>query len=309
MEEDSMQSERAQNLWSSFLRSVDPLARGAHLTVSPDFHFDSIGGLAGPKEEILTYACAATNPEVYSHWGTYPPSGILLIGQEGVGKHLLAKALATQARMSFLLVDVPRMVLDVLHGGGKVSELVQQWSQILDEMPPLTIYFDELEYSRAQALGTQRTDLPVGPIMDFLLEIVDRTIAIKKHLVLGSTSTPDTLRPAFVAANRFERVVEVTPQFPNDMMEALRIHAEAAEKRAGKPLFGDVDWLAVMGPTRDASPGNWVQILHAVLRHKARQEAGGEPVEPISTRDLKAEVEVFKQALKRIHPPGVGNYV
>ena len=34
------------------------------------------------KEEILTYACAATNPEVYGRWGTYPPSGLLLIGQQ-----------------------------------------------------------------------------------------------------------------------------------------------------------------------------------------------------------------------------------
>jgi ATP-dependent 26S proteasome regulatory subunit len=309
MEDDPKRTERTQNLWSSFLRSVDPLARGAHLTVNPDFRFESIGGLSGPKEEILTYACAATNPDVYAHWGTYPPSGVLLIGQEGVGKHLLAKALATQTGTSFLLVDVPRMVLDVLHGGGKVSELVQQWSQILEEMPSLTVYFDELEYSRAQALGTQRTDLPVGPIMDFLLEIVDRTIALKKHLVLGSTSTPDTLRPAFVAANRFERVVEVSPQFPNDMVDALKIHAEAAEKRAGKPLFDEVDWLAVLGQTREASPGNWVQILHAVLRHKARQQAGGEPVTPVSTAGLKAEVEVYKQAQKRIHPPEVGNYV
>ena len=122
MDEDFKRIERAQNLWSSFLRNVDPMARGASLTANPQQSFDEIGGLAVAKEEVLTYACAATSPQVYSDWGTYPPSGVLLIGQSGVGKRLLGQALATQTRTSFLHVDVPRLVLDVVHAGGKVSE-------------------------------------------------------------------------------------------------------------------------------------------------------------------------------------------
>ncbi len=309
MDEDFVRTERAQNLWSSFLRSVDPMARGARLTANPGFGFESIGGLAGPKDEVLTYACAATNPSTYANWGTFPPSGILLIGREGVGKSLLARALATHTETSFLEVEVPRLILDVVHAGGKVGELVQQWSHILEEMPPLTVYFDELEFSRAQAIGTQRADLPVGPIMDFLLEIVDRTIANKQHLVVGATSTPDTLRPAFVAANRFERLIEVSPLFPDDMISAVQIHAEAAEKRAGKPLFDDVDWTAILGTARECGPGDCVRILHAVLRHKASESARGEEVSRVSTQDLKEEVERFKQAQRRIRVPEPGNYV
>ncbi len=309
MDDDFTRTERAQNIWSSFLRAVDPLARGAQLTASPQFGFDAIGGLAGPKEEILTYACAATSPQVYSDWGTFPPSAVLLIGQHGVGKSLLARALATRTKTSFLHVDVPRIVLDVIHAGGKVGELVQKWSQVLDEMPPLTVYFDELEFSQAQALGTNRSDLPVGPIMDFLLEVVDRTIASEQHLVLGSTSTPDTLRPAFVVAHRFERVVEVSPQFPGDTIDALQIHASGAEKRAGRQLFQEVDWLSVLGQTRDPSTGDWVRILHAVLRHKASGEACGEETSPVTTEDLKAEVDRYKKAQKRIRRSDGGNYV
>lgn len=309
MDEDSKRTERAQNLWTSFLRSVDPMARGAKLTANPGFGFDSIGGLAGPKDEVLTYACAATNPNFYADWGTFPPSGVLLIGRDGVGKSLLARALATHTETSFLEVEIPRLILDVVHAGGKVAELVQQWSHILEEMPPLTVYFDELEFSRAQAIGTQRTDLPVGPIMDFLLEIVDRTIANKQHLVVGATSTPDTLRPAFVAANRFERLVEVNPLFPDDMIQAVQIHAAAAEERAGQQLFEEVDWMAVLGQSRECSPGDWVRILHAVLRHKASETARGEMVKRVSTSDLKGEVERFKQAQRRIQTPEPGNYV
>jgi len=309
MNDDLKRIERAQNLWSSFLRNVDPLARAAKLTASPDFDFEDIGGLAGPKDEILTYACAATSPQVYSEWGTFPPNGMLLIGQKGVGKTLLARALAARTRTSFLDVDVPRMVIDVIHSSGKVGELVQSWSQILEEMPPITVFFNELEFSQAHAIGIQRHDLPIGPIMDFLLEIVDRTIAAKRHLVVGATSAPDTLRPAFVVAQRFERIVEVNPIFPEDMVEALVIHARAAEKRAGHALFDPVDWLEVLGQSREAAPGDWVRILHAVLRHKASSEACGGESGPVTSDDLKAEVERFKQAQKRIRMPEGGNYL
>ncbi len=53
VDEDFKRTERAQNLWTSFLRSVDPMARGAKLTANPGFGFESIGGLAGPKDEVL----------------------------------------------------------------------------------------------------------------------------------------------------------------------------------------------------------------------------------------------------------------
>ena len=309
VDEDFKRTERAQNLWSSFMRSVDPMARGATLTANPDFQFDSIGGLAAAKDAVLTYGCAATNPSYYSDWGTFPPSGILLIGRDGVGKSLLARALATYTETSFLEVEIPRLILDVVHAGGKVGELVSQWSTILEEMPPLTVYFDELEFSRAQSIGTQRSDLPVGPIMDFLLEIVDRTIANKQHLVVGATSTPDNLRPAFVAANRFEQLVEVNPLYPEDMIDAVQIHAEAAETRAKQALFDEVDWESVIGQARNCAPGDWVRILHAVLRHKASEAARGEPTMRVNTKDLTQEVERFKHAQRRIRTSEGGNYV
>jgi SpoVK/Ycf46/Vps4 family AAA+-type ATPase len=176
-------------------------------------------------------------------------------------------------------------------------------------MPPLVVYFDELEFSQVKAIGTQRTDLPVGPIMDFLLEVVDRTIANEHHLVVGATSMPDTVRPAFVTANRFERVVEVNPLFPGDMVEALEIHAHSAEKRAGHGLFEGIDWHDIVGQFREASPGDWVRIMHGVLRHKASLEASGEATTTVGSKDLRGEVERFKQALRRIHPSDGGNYV
>ena len=309
MTERRIESERAQNLWSSFTRQVEPLARATEVTGVPELTFDGIGGLNTAKEEILTYACAVTNPEVYANWGTFPPSGVLMVGAPGVGKQLLATALAQHAQTALVHVDVPRMVLDVVRSGPKVPDFVKGWSQVLEEVPPLTIHFDELEFSGAQDVGSPRTDLPVGPIMDFLLELIDRTTASQKHLVVGSTGYPDTLRQGFARPGRLERVIEVTPRFPEDIIAALHLHAGLAEKRAGRTLFEGIDWGAVVGTAEIGATGDWVRILHAVLRRKARREASGDLPSPITEEDLSAEVQRFDQASRRIQNPRGGTYV
>ncbi len=82
-----------------------------------------------------------------------------------------------------------------------------------------------------------------------------------------------------------------------------------ADGRAERPLFEDVGWNTVVDQNRDASIGDWVRLLHAVLRRKARCEAAGEEVTTITTRDLTEETARFKQAQKRIRPAKGGNYV
>jgi len=309
MDDLEIRRERAQNLWASFARKFEPVGQATILEPVPDFALSRIGGLNAAKEEIQTYAYAATDLEIYERWGTQPPTGLLLIGQPSVGKRLLARSLASLTGTSFLNVVIPKLVLEVIQRGGAPGELVSAWSTALGEMPPLTVLFNELEFLQAEEIGGRRPDLPVGPVMDFLLDLTDRTIAFQQHLVVGSTSHPDTLRRAFAQPGRFERVVEVTPILPDDIIDTLSIHAAAAEKRAGRPLFDSVDWEAVTLGFHHAALGDWAQILHAALRRKARHEAAGENVGSVTTQDLNEEVDRFKRASSRIAAPKSGNYV
>ena len=309
MEDAGIRVERAHNLWSSFARKHQPVARATEIDPNPQQDLAEIGGLAAAKEEIQTYACAATDPAVYGRWGTYPPSGLLLIGRRGVGKRLLARSLATLTKSAFIVVGVPRLVLEIIHEGGKVGDLVTAWSQTLSEIPTSTILFNELEFSQAQEIGSRRPDLPVGPVMDFLLDIIDRTVAADTHLIVGSTNHPDTMRQAFVQPGRFERVVEVTPAYPGDIVAALEIHARASEKRAGRTLFDNIDWKSVVERFREPSTGEWVRIMHAVLRRRARCEASGETTTGITTRDMFDEVDRSRQAHNQIAVPHSGNYL
>jgi ATP-dependent 26S proteasome regulatory subunit len=309
MDDREIERERAQNLWTSFARKLEPVARSTAIEPRPDFDLARIGGLDSPKEEIQTYACGATNPEVYERWGTYPPSGLLLIGRQGVGKSLLAKALASLTHTAFVDVAVPRLVIEVIHRGGNVGQLLSGWSEVLSEMPPVTVFFDELEFSQAREIGARRPDLPVGPVMDLLLDLVDRTIAAEGTLVVGSTSHPETVRPAFVLPGRFERIVEVSPIFPDDIVAALQIHAQAAEKRAGHRLFEAIEWRSVVGQHRGPATGDWVRILHGVLRRKARCEAAAETPSLADTQDFVDEVRRFLKTSDRLAAPMAGNYV
>lgn len=300
MNEPEILQERATNLWNSAARKLPQLAKATRLSASPQVNSDQIGGLAAAQAEVISYACAATSPDKYEAWGTFPPTGLLLIGQAGSGKTLLAEALATRARTAFLRVDVPHLALEIVHRGGQVGELLEGWAQTLGEMPPTTVFFHELEFFQAEEIGGRRTDLPIGPIMDFLCELVDRTVAAKNTLLVGSTSHPDTLRPAFVQPGRFERVVEVTPSYPDDVVAALRIHARGAEKRAGRTLFGAVDWGDVVGRFREPSTGDWVLLLHAVLRRKASVECDPIDIPLVETDDFLAEVESYRRTRKRL---------
>lgn len=295
-----IQQERAQNLWGSTARKIPPLERASDLVPGPKIDADDIGGLEAAQEEVLTYACAMTNPEVYESWGTFPPSGLLLLGQAGSGKTLLAQALATRAQSSFLKIDVPRLSLEVVHHGGQVGELLKAWYEVLMEMPPTTVFFHELEFLQAEEIGGRRSDLPLGPIMDFLGEFTERAVAPGHTLVVGSTSHPDTLRPAFVRPGRFERVVEVTPIYPDDVVAALTIHAAGAEKRAGRPLFGEVDWADAVSRYRDPSIGDWIHLMHSVLRRKARLACANDEIDLAQTEDLLNEVELYRRTRKRL---------
>ena len=72
MTERDVRRERTQNLWTSLQRKTPLLARAAELVADPDVPFDSIGGLAAAKDELLTYACAARS-RCLCDVGTVPP--------------------------------------------------------------------------------------------------------------------------------------------------------------------------------------------------------------------------------------------
>ncbi len=303
-----LERRRAANLWEPFVRKFPPVAKSCAFTASPELGFAEVGGLEEAKDELLTYACAATDPEVYERWGTFPPSGLLLIGPRGSGKTLLAGALAARTETPFLHIRCPRLALQVLHAGGKIGELLQAWQETLAEIKRITVFFDELDFAHDPSLGAPRLDLPTSQLSDFLLELIDTTIGSMSTLILGSTSRPDTLSPVYFEAGRFERIVSVIPNVPGDVIAALLLHAASAEKRAGRKLFEAIDWSRAIEQNRESSIGNWVNLMHAVLRRKARCDAADDKPGLATTEDFMSEIDRFKKATGRL-PVSSGRYL
>jgi len=300
---------KAENLWEAFTRKLPPIAKAAELDVAPALGVDRIGGLADAKDEILTFACAATDPEVYQRWGTAPPSGLLLIGPAGSGKSMLAEALATRADTPFLSLRVPRLVLQIARAGDAAGAVLEGWVEMLSEMPRVTVFFREVDFRSVETLAGRRPDLPVPPVMDFLLEFLDQTIAAPAALVIGSTSHPDKLSPLFLEPGRFERVVSVEPEIPADVVAALTIHASAAEQRAGRPLFESVDWTKAVERSNGVSIADWVRCLHAVLRRKARADAAGDEPGFVGTEDVLRETERHSRTAINLPSESRGTYL
>ncbi len=303
-----LERKRAANLWEPFARKFPPVAKSCEFLPTPGISFSDIGGLEDAKDELLTYACAATEPEIYGKWGTFAPSGLLLIGPDASGKSLLAAALAGRAETPFLRIHVARLALQLIHAGGKAGELLVGWNETLGEIKRVTVYFDELDFAHDPALGAPRMDLPLSQLSDFLLELIDTTITAVGSLTVGGTSRPDTLSPIYFQPGRFERIVSVNPIVPGDVIAALEIHAAAAEKRAGRKLFGKIDWQRAIDQNREAPIGSWIQLLHAVLRRKARCDAASESPGEVTVDDVLAEVDRFKRATVRL-PTATGRYL
>src|SRR5262249_8382339 len=229
-------------------------------------------------------------------------------GPDASGKSLLAAALATRTETPFLRIRVARLALQLVHAAGKAGDLLQGWQGTLLEIKRGTAYFDGLGFAHDPPPGPAARALPTSQLSDFLLELIDTTIAVVGSLTLGATSRPDTLSPIYFQPGRFERIVAVNPVVPGDVIAALEIHAHVAEERAGRTLFAKIDWPRAIDQNREGAIRRLGQLLHAVLRRKARCEAAAEVAGEVTTDDVLAEVDRFKRATLRL-PTTSGRYL
>lgn len=117
--------------------------------------YADIGGLEEQVREMKeAVELPLTNPELYEDIGIKAPKGVILYGEPGTGKTLLAKAVANQTSATFLRVVGSELVKKYLGEGPK---LVREIFKIADELSPTIIFIDEID-----AIGTKRYDTSSG---------------------------------------------------------------------------------------------------------------------------------------------------
>jgi len=173
----------------------------------PDVSYSDIGGCDIQKQEIReAVELPLTHFDLYKQIGIDPPRGVLLYGPPGVGKTMLAKAVAHHTTASFIRVVGSEFVQKYL---GEGPRMVRDVFRLAKENAPAIVFIDEID-----AIGTKRFDSQTGAdreVQRILLELLnqmdgfDVTVNVK---VIMATNRADTLDPALLRPGRLDRKIE-----------------------------------------------------------------------------------------------------
>lgn len=138
--------------------------------------------------------------------GIKPPKGVILYGEPGTGKTLLAKAVANETSATFLRVVGSELIQKYLGDGPK---LVRELFKVAEEYAPSIIFIDEID-----AIGTKRYDSNSGgekEIQRTMLELLNQLDGFDSQAevkVIMATNKIDTLDPALIRPGRIDRKIE-----------------------------------------------------------------------------------------------------
>jgi cell division protease FtsH len=208
--------------------------------------FNDVAGIDEAKEELTEIVDFLKNPDKYIRLGGRIPRGVLLSGQPGTGKTLLARAVAGEAGVPFFQMSASEFVEMIVGvGASRVRDLFAQ----AKAAAPAIIFIDELDaIGRSRSAGGANIsgghDEREQTLNQILTEMdgFDPRIGV---IVLGATNRPEILDPALLRPGRFDRRVVVSPPDRAGREAILRVHTR------GVPLADDVD----LGGIASSTPG------------------------------------------------------
>lgn len=249
-----------------------------------DVKFTDVAGLGKIRLELEEIVKFFTHGEMYRRRGVKIPGGILLCGPPGVGKTLLAKAVAGEAGVNFFSISASQFVeIYVGVGASRVRALYQE----AKENAPSVVFIDELDaVGRERGLikgsGGQERDATLNQ----LLVCLDGFEGRGNVITIASTNRPDILDPALVRPGRFDRKIYIPKPGIIGRIEILKVHARK------KPMAEDVDYMAV-GSMTDGMVGaelaNIIEVAAINMMRDGRSE--------ITTDDLLQAAQIEERGM------------
>ncbi|MBO4204239.1 ATP-dependent zinc metalloprotease FtsH [bacterium] len=170
--------------------------------------FTDIAGMEEVKQELMEVVDYLKNPDKYKKVGARHPKGVLLYGEPGSGKTLLARAVAGESEVLFLNVSGSEfMEMLVGMGAAKVRTLFKQ----AKDAGKAIIFIDEIDaIGRKRGAGHNGANQEQEQTLNQILTEMDGFDNDTNIIVMAATNRPDILDPALLRAGRFDRKIYVT---------------------------------------------------------------------------------------------------
>ena len=240
--------------------------------------FSDVAGAKEAKEELKEVVEFLKYPQKFLQLGAKIPKGVLLLGSPGVGKTLLARAVAGEANVPFFHISGSEFVeMFVGVGASRVRDMFRK----AKKNAPCIIFIDEID-----AVGRQRgAGLGGGhdereQTLNQILVEMDGFETETNVIVIAATNRPDVLDPALLRPGRFDRQVMLDLPDIKDRDAILRVHA------IGKPMAQDVNYRKIAERTPGFSGADLANIINeaAIMAARANKTE-------IGAMDLKESIE------------------
>ncbi|MDW7731403.1 MAG: proteasome-activating nucleotidase [Methanolobus sp.] len=224
----------------------DPAVSAMEVVDAQDVDFNDVGGLEEQIQELIeSVELPLLKPEAFTRIGISPPKGVLLFGEPGTGKTLLAKAVAHRTEATFVRVVGSELIQKYIGDGAK---LVRDMFEMARKKSPSIIFIDELDAIASRRLNdTNGADREVQRTLMQLLAEMDGFDSRGEVRIIAATNRLDVLDPAILRPGRFDRIVFVPMPDEGARANILKIHSRFMT------LGKDVDFRKLAHMTDGAS--------------------------------------------------------
>ena len=282
---------RAQNKGAADIFSFGKSKAKVFAKGKQDVTFADVAGVDDAKKELEEIVDFLKNPAKYKKIGARTPKGVLLVGPAGVGKTLLARAVAGQAGVPFFSIagsEFMEMLVGI--GAARARDLFSQ----AKAAAPSIIFIDEID-----AIGRQRGRGLIGghdereQTLNQILVEMDGFTPNDQVVVISATNRGDLLDPALLRPGRFDRRVMLDMPDKEGRLPILKIHAR------GKQFAKNINWDRVADRTVGFSGADLENMLNeaAILAARENKEAIGE--KDIEEAATKVKLGPAKKRLQR----------